>query len=144
VVRSGQAVELADVSYGDARVGPGAFSVKAFPLPNQCMGVAFENITARKHVEEALRRSEARFQRIATNFPGGMIFQFLQHHDGSIALPYLSPNARDLYEVDPEEIQRSATLGFDLVHPEDRTAFEQSIALSARTLSPWRWEWRII
>src|SRR6185503_12044995 len=75
------------------------------------------DITARKRAEDALRQSEARFQRIAANFPGGMIFQFLLRPDGSIALPYVSPNARDLYEMEPEEIQRSATLGFGLVHP---------------------------
>jgi PAS domain S-box-containing protein len=102
------------------------------------------DITARKRAEEALRQSEARFQRIAANFPGGMIFQFLLRPDGSIALPYVSPNARDLYEMEPEEIQRGATLGFGLVHREDRAAFERSIAHSAQTLSPWSWEFRII
>jgi PAS domain S-box-containing protein len=102
------------------------------------------DITARKHAEEALRQSEARFQRIATNFPGGMIFQFLLHPDGSIAFPYVSPNARELYEVEPAEIQRNATLVFALVHPEDRAALDQSIARSAQTLAPWRWEFRLI
>ncbi len=144
VVRSGQAVERESVSYGDERVLQGAFSVKAFPLPNQCVGVVFENITARKQAEEALRQSEARFQRIATNFPGGMIFQFLLRSDGSMAFPYVSPNARDLYEMEPEEIQRNAARVFALVHPEDRAGLDQSIARSAQTLAPWCWEFRLI
>ncbi len=58
VVRSGQAIEVGDISYGDDRVLQGAFSIKAFPLPNQCVGIAFENITERKHAEDALRVSE--------------------------------------------------------------------------------------
>jgi len=49
------------------------------------------DITERLQAEEALRQSEARFQRIATNFPGGMIFQFLRRANGSIAFPYVSP-----------------------------------------------------
>ncbi|HEV8715791.1 MAG TPA: PAS domain S-box protein [Candidatus Binatia bacterium] len=102
------------------------------------------DISERKQMEEALRQSEARFQRIATNFPGGMIFQFLLRPDGSVAFPYVSPNARDLYEMEPEEIQRNAARVFALVHPEDRAGLDQSIALSAQTLSPWCWEFRLI
>ncbi len=73
VVRSGQAVELEEVSYGDDRVLHGAFSVKAFPLPNQCMGVVFENITARKQAEEALRRSERFNASLIAQSPLGIV-----------------------------------------------------------------------
>jgi PAS domain S-box-containing protein len=73
VVRSGQAVELEDVSYGDDRVLQGAFSVKAFPLPNQCVGIAFDNITERKRAEEALRRSEKFNASLIAQSPIGII-----------------------------------------------------------------------
>ena len=55
VVRTGQAKDLGEVRYSDERVAQGIFSLKAFPLPNHCIGLAFENITQRKQVEEALR-----------------------------------------------------------------------------------------
>ncbi|MFH1642322.1 MAG: PAS domain S-box protein [Nanoarchaeota archaeon] len=56
VVRSGKAKTLEDVYYGDNRVIEGAFAVKAFPLPDNCVGVAFDNITDRIKTEEALKK----------------------------------------------------------------------------------------
>ncbi len=58
VVRSGKAIVLEDVYYNDTRVIEGAFSVKAFPLPNNCVGVSFENITGRKQAEKLLQKKE--------------------------------------------------------------------------------------
>jgi PAS domain S-box-containing protein len=81
---------------------------------------------------------------MAANIPGGMIFQFLLHPDGSVELPYISPSCRELYGLEPEEIQRNPALIMDTVHPDDRAAFDESIAASARTLLPWRWEGREI
>jgi two-component system, NtrC family, sensor kinase len=81
---------------------------------------------------------------MAANIPGGMIFQFLLHPDGSVDLPYISPSCRELYGLEPEEIQRNPALIMDMVHPDDRAAFDESIAASARTLLPWRWEGREI
>src|SRR5215471_598589 len=51
---------------------------------------------SRQQVEKALRQSEARFHRMASNLPGGMIFQFLRRADGSLAFPYISPSCREL------------------------------------------------
>ena len=52
VVRTGQNAELGEVHYEDDRVQKSIFSVKAFPLPDRCVGVAFENITSRKQEED--------------------------------------------------------------------------------------------
>jgi PAS domain S-box-containing protein len=62
VVRSGKAIELEDVYYGDARVISSWFAVKAFPLPHNCVGVSFDKITERKRYERILQeeRNKAR------------------------------------------------------------------------------------
>lgn len=73
VVRAGQAQELEDMAYADDRVLQQAFSVKAFPLPNQSVGVAFENITERKCAEEALRASEKFNAALIAQSPIGII-----------------------------------------------------------------------
>lgn len=41
---------------GDERVEHGHFAVKAFPMPNTCVGIIFDNITTRKRVEELVKR----------------------------------------------------------------------------------------
>lgn len=41
---------------GDERVEHAFFSVKAFPMPNRCVGIVFENITVRKRLEELLKK----------------------------------------------------------------------------------------
>ncbi len=56
VIRSGKSKILEEIHYGDDRVIDAFFSVKVFPLPNQCVGVAFDNITEIKRAEEVLIR----------------------------------------------------------------------------------------
>jgi hypothetical protein len=41
-------------------VRQGFYSVKAFPMPRQCVGVVFENITARKQLEELVKKQRSR------------------------------------------------------------------------------------
>jgi PAS domain S-box-containing protein len=55
VIRTGIPITLEDLYYKDQRVIAGGFSVNAFPLPNNHIGISFENITKRKIAEEALK-----------------------------------------------------------------------------------------
>jgi diguanylate cyclase (GGDEF)-like protein/PAS domain S-box-containing protein len=64
VARSGAIDDIGGFSYGDERVLPGIFAAKAFPLDDDGVGFVFENITARKEAELALRESEERFRSI--------------------------------------------------------------------------------
>ncbi len=60
VVRSGEPCDLGEVPYADVRPNDHGeqrfFAVKAFPLANRCVGVAFENITASKQAARDLQR----------------------------------------------------------------------------------------
>ncbi len=102
-----------------------------------------EDITVRKEAEEALRRSEARFQRNAANVPG-MVYQFVLHPDGSMAFPFVSDGCRDIYGMEPAEIMRDPLALTRIIHPEDRPGFQTSQEESARTLHPWQWEGRFL
>ncbi len=57
VVRTGKPTVLEDIFYSDDRVIEGAYSVKAFPLPDNHVGVSLENIIERKKAEETLKRA---------------------------------------------------------------------------------------
>jgi len=54
VVRTGKASDLGETWYGDENVPRSIFTLKVFPLPDNHMGIAFENVTERKQVEERL------------------------------------------------------------------------------------------
>jgi PAS domain S-box-containing protein len=42
--------------YADTNVRPGIFSLRAFPLPDACVGLAFENVTERRNAELTITR----------------------------------------------------------------------------------------
>jgi len=62
VLRTGVAKDLGE--------GPGvyspdrAFTVKAFPIPPNCVGLVFEDVTERRKSEQALRETEQRYRKI--------------------------------------------------------------------------------
>ncbi len=55
VIRNQKAVELEDIDCDESGRITRALSMKAFPLPNNCIGVAFENISDRKNLELELQ-----------------------------------------------------------------------------------------
>jgi PAS domain S-box-containing protein len=55
VIRSQKALEVEDIDCDESGKITRAFSIKAFPLPNNSVGVAFENITKRKCLEVELQ-----------------------------------------------------------------------------------------
>ncbi|MGB3267852.1 MAG: PAS domain S-box protein, partial [Microcoleus sp.] len=104
---------------------------------------AFYDITDRVEAETALRVSEARFQKLAANLPG-MIYQFQLAADGTASFPYVSSGCRELYELEPEVLENSAAGAIEMLHPDDVQSFHESVAVSAKTLEPWRWEGRLV
>ena len=66
---------LGEISYGDALIRQGIYSVQVFPLSGGFMGVAFENVTDRKHTEDALRESEQRFRLLVQGIQEYALFQ---------------------------------------------------------------------
>jgi signal transduction histidine kinase/GAF domain-containing protein len=90
-----------------------------------------------------LNNTQSRFHNLVDNVPG-VVYQFLMATDGSVSMPYISNDCYDLYEVTAEQAIADVQSLMDLTHPEDAESHRQSIADSVRTLTPWRWEGRII
>ena len=56
VATSGVGIDQCELHYGNESVPDSFFSVKVFPLPDGCIGVAFDNVTQNKQAQLALQK----------------------------------------------------------------------------------------
>ncbi|HEY9858910.1 MAG TPA: PAS domain-containing protein [Candidatus Obscuribacterales bacterium] len=116
VVRSGRSLDLGEVPYGEDGISPGIYSLKAFPLPNYCFGLAFENITARKQIEAQLQESERYNQQIAEAMPGVLFVHDLIEQQNV----YTNRQITELLGYTSEQVQAMGENAVaTLVHPDD-------------------------
>ncbi|MEG4209235.1 PAS domain S-box protein [Microcoleus sp. S13_B4] len=93
--------------------------------------------------DEARNHSQAKLQKITASVPG-TVYQIDLQPDGSMAFSFVSAGCRELYEIEPEAAQQDFNVIVEMIHPEDRDDFLNSVTLSAENLQPWRWEGRIV
>lgn len=78
VINTKQSHTIGAMEYRDENVQKGYFASKAFPMPNACVGVLFENITLRKQLEEIIKHSKDRLERNKNNVKGFYDLMFNQ------------------------------------------------------------------
>ena len=105
----------------------------------------FRDVTERKRAEAALQDQLAlreRLAKIATSVPG-IIYSFRLRPDGSNCMPYTSPTIEEFCGVRAGDLVEDAAPLFGLMHPDDLARTRESVAESARTMLPWRDEFRM-
>ncbi len=107
VVRTQKSIEIEDLYYSDERVMEGAFYVRAFPLPNNKVGVSFENITNRKKAEEDLRISEEKHRQLIETMNEGFAIV-----DESGILTYVNSKLCNMMGYNREEVMNHPTTDF--------------------------------
>lgn len=91
----------------------------------------------------SLERSQSQLRHLADNFPG-VIYQFALDAQGNPSFPFVSEGALDLLGESPETLMNDVQKGFARIYPTDLPKLWQSIEHSARFLSPWHWQGRVI
>jgi diguanylate cyclase (GGDEF)-like protein/PAS domain S-box-containing protein len=102
----------------------------------------FQNVTARKRAEAARQESEQRMQKLTDNVPG-VIFRYVVEASGRDHFSYISPHAIDILGLEPEVLQRDATLFWSLMLPEDEVAIRRLIPEKNQAMQSWTTEYRM-
>lgn len=103
--------------------------------PTRMVGVNTD-ITKRKKSRELLER--------LTDQVPGVLYQYRLYPDGRSCFPYSSSGMELIYEVTSEEVREDATPVFGRLHPDDMKATSEAISVSARDLSIFHWEFRVV
>ncbi|NOQ26459.1 MAG: PAS domain S-box protein [Bacteroidales bacterium] len=104
--------------------------------------VCLENITDRKNAELNLKQGEEKFSNIAENMPG-LVFQFNIRKDGSLYFSYISPSTKEFLGVS-NDLSNPDWVEFKHIHPDDKSAFLESIKKAIKDKSKWHFEGRVL
>lgn len=94
------------------------------------------------------RHSAAQLEALAqltslTDHVPGLVFQYLLRPDGSFCFPFASKGVRDIYRGSVEDMRNDGARVFAMIHPQDLPGVKDAIAASAKTLTPWKHDYRI-
>lgn len=110
-----------------------------------CMLSMALDVSDRKQTVEALQQRidlQDQLANINSTVPG-MIYSFKMNPDGTTCLPYSNAKIYDLWGLHAEEVVDDFSPALDRIHPSDISHVWESISESARTLKPWRNEFRV-
>lgn len=92
--------------------------------------------------EAATQAGASNLLAIASNTPG-LVYQFLLRDDGSQAFPYVSRACASLLGISAARLRNDPSLLLQLIEPEDRQSYLDTMQASASRLASWNWEGRI-
>ncbi len=100
-------------------------------------------LAERKRAEAAVRGIQQQLATMAANIPGS-VYRALLHPDGTTSMPYISPGVREVTGIGPEEVMARPELLTEIIHPEDKSSFDSSVAASRASLLPCDRQYRIV
>jgi PAS domain S-box-containing protein len=104
--------------------------------------VVVRNLTERIKAEQKLFEKDQQLREISSSIPG-LIYQFVLEPTGEFHFPFISESAKALIEVSPAEVYENVANAFAKVHPDDLPGLYESIYVSAKTLTPWLYVFKI-
>lgn len=92
--------------------------------------------------EAASQAGASNLLAIASNTPG-LVYQFLLRDNGVQAFPYVSRACGSLLGISANRLRNDPALLLQLIEPEDRQSYLDTMQASASRLASWNWEGRI-
>ncbi|MEI6138607.1 MAG: PAS domain S-box protein [Mariniphaga sp.] len=100
-------------------------------------------IAERIKTSTALKEALDRLHKITDRIPG-VVYQFRLRPDGTYCFPYVSEGIYNVLKISPEAAVNDASAIFNKIHPDDLKALYDSIFTSARNMSFWQYEYRVL
>lgn len=100
-------------------------------------------LAERKRAEAAVSGIQQQLATMAANIPGS-VYRALLHPDGTMSMPYISPGVREVTGIEPEEVMARPELLTEIIHPEDKSSCDSSVAASRASLLPCDRQYRIV
>ncbi|HYQ02223.1 MAG TPA: PAS domain S-box protein [Polyangiaceae bacterium] len=101
------------------------------------------DIHEQREVREALAAEKLRLEKMAAASPQ-MLHSVTATQRGQVTFPYVSPSLTRLFGLSSEQLAQDGTPLLRMYHPDDAEGVRLAVEKSARTLSPWRHEWRVV
>lgn len=100
------------------------------------------DVSSQRQKEEELDLSKSRFSAIVSNTPG-LVYQSMLSPERSFTFNYLSDGCHPLLGMTADQLYAQPDQFMDLILPEDRVSYSESMEISAHDLKDWNWEGRI-
>jgi len=97
----------------------------------------------RKLLSANLQQSHDLLNNISDQVPG-LLYQLKLAPDGRMSFPFASKAVTDIFGVTPEQVRDDAAPLFSFQHPDDSEQISTSIGESARMLTTWHQEFRVV
>jgi PAS domain S-box-containing protein len=104
---------------------------------------SFLDITERKQAEDKIREKDIEFRKLSANLPD-LIFQFTRRLDGSYCVPIASEGIMNIFGCKPEDVIDTFEPINKVIHPEDVQRVVDDIENSAKNLTFFSCEFRVI
>ena len=102
-----------------------------------------QDITAQRETEAARNELQKRLGKLVAQVPG-VVYQYRVDGQQHASIPYASPGIERLFGVTAEAVRHDARPVLKRVHPVDQEALIKGITQSARDLTPWHAEYRLL
>jgi len=102
-----------------------------------------QDISVQRETEAARNELQKRLSKLMAQVPG-VVYQYRLDAHQRASIPYASPGIERLFGVDAQSVMYDAGPLSKRIHPADQKTMAQSIAQSARDLTPWHGECRLL